>query len=185
MNLYWQLNGQRPESNTVVLSEHVFLQVSYFQLKITLAEIQTFLHHAPSCSRTASSMQLPCFLLLPQTRRDVKMWFYAAGVLPLSLAQTSLFHSRTNIQTQPFILRYFCLLCPTLYLHLHSFVSPPCFSSLQHIWLILCPVALAHNLAQPFSPLPLDTDLMLREWPRHLLQQCPSLVLPTPVFAQP
>lgn len=84
------------------------------------------------------------------------------------------------------ILGCFCLLCPPcLYLHLHSFLPPPCFSALRNIQLILCPAALPHHLAQPLSPLPLDTDLTLTKWSRPLLHQCPSLVLPTPVVAQP
>lgn len=186
VNLYWQLNGQRPESNTVVLSEHGFLQVGYFQLKITLAEIQTFLHHAPYCSQTASLLPCSCLASFCSHKLEemLKCGFMLRELCPPAWHKPPFFTPDLIYRFSPSYwgTSVFCVspLPPSAQL-----VSPPCFLALQHIWLILCPVILPHNLVQPLSPLPLDTDLMLKEWPRPLRQQCLSLVPPTPVFAQP
>lgn len=135
VNLYWQLNGQRPESNTVVLklSEHRYTWVSYLQVKTTLADIQTFLYHAPYCSQTASLLGCSCLAFLC-SRRLKRCWNVVlccrspapqpGTYLPLCIAsgvKDSGLHS---------ILGCFCLLCPPstsiCTAASHLLVSQPC-----------------------------------------------------------
>lgn len=121
VNLYWQLNGQRSESNTVTskLIEHGFMLVSYLQVKNTLAEVQTFLRDVPCCSQTASLLGCRCLAFLWSRRLEemLKCGFMLQGSClsawhwPPFFTPEGIYRFSPSLHS---ILGCFCLLCPPL-----------------------------------------------------------------------